>query len=93
MFIVVKVSRDKWKGYEDFTASPLHVQNYGTHRTQPNLTPKRTPKADPGFAFGPLRVRFSKILGPLGVRSESALGLLGVRSASALGGSALRTHA
>ena len=69
--------------------------------TGPNLTPKRTPKADPRFALGPLRVRFSKMCvrfgsarSPLWVRSGSALSPLGVRSASALGeGSALRTHA
>ena len=40
--------------------------------TGPNLTPKRTPKADPRFALGPLRVRFSKVW----VRSESARGPL-----------------
>ena len=35
--------------------------------------------ADPGFALGPLRVRFLKNFGPLGVRSESAWSpLLGV---------------
>ena len=68
--------------------SLLHLCMYRTTvPTGPNLTPKRTPKADPGFAFGPLRVRFSKIC----VRFGSARGSLWVRFGSARGSLCVRS--
>ena len=67
---------------ENLTSSAYKFEYRSTTvPTGPNLTPKRTPKADPRFALGPLRVRFSKIC----VRFGSARGSLWVRSGSARG--------
>ena len=81
------ISLDSWNDVTIFSDNLKHECSkivlrpfsYTTVPTGPNLTPKRTPKADPGFALGPLRVRFSKIC----VRFGSARGSLWVRFGSA----------
>ena len=67
---ITKWTNSETKVYEYKNESNIVKMLYSTDR--PNLTPKRTLKADLGFALGPLRVCFSKIC----VRFGSARGSL-----------------
>ena len=95
--IQMQSDSEKQTNIVDNTRVSINWWHVVTVPTGPNLTLKRTPKTDPRFALGPLRVCFSKICvrfgstrGSLWVRFGSARSSLCVRS---LGGSALHTHA